>query len=119
MLTKEQITRLLDIAGAATHKGLTAQARRIYEGVLADRPGFVPALIGLAFNHMTVDQFGEAEDILRNQVLAKNPGDADALAYLGLCLRLEGRTDEARAVLESVPADAASARAMADRLLEA
>lgn len=119
MLSNEQITRLLDIAGAASHKGMTVQARRIYEGVLAERPGHVPALIGLAFNHITVDQFAEAEDILRNQVLAKNPADGDALAYLGLCLRLAGRGDEARAVLESVPAEAASARAMADRLLEA
>jgi hypothetical protein len=55
MLTNQQIRRLLDIGYAACHTGSIEQARTIMEGVLADRPGHVSALVGLAYSHLTVN----------------------------------------------------------------
>ena len=118
MLDDSQITRLLDIANAGCHKGMVLEARAIYDGVLAVRPGHIPALIGQALSHIVVGGFEQAEDLLRNDVLKKAPGDADALAILGLCLVLAERKDEARAVLQSLPSAEGSAAALARSLLE-
>ncbi|MDR1309672.1 MAG: tetratricopeptide repeat protein [Deltaproteobacteria bacterium] len=99
MISKAQFSLLLDVALAATHRGLAADGRAILEGLLAWNPGYRPALIGLAFNHAAVDDFARAEAILRNDVLAQDPDDAQAQAMLGLTLRLAGRADEAIAIL--------------------
>lgn len=102
MLTDSQIVRLLDIANAACHKGLVLDARTIYDGVLAVRPGHVPALIGQALSHIVIGEYDKAEDLLRTQVLAGNPEDADAKVMLGLCLCLADRKDEARQILQEL-----------------
>ena len=46
MLSDTQISRLLDVANAACHGGNVVDARAMYAGVLALRPGFAPALMG-------------------------------------------------------------------------
>lgn len=102
MLTDSQIVRLLDIANAGCHKGLVLEARTIYNGVLADRPGHVPALIGQALSHIVIGEYAQAEEILRNQVLSDHPDDADGRAMLGLCLCLADRKDEAKNILEGL-----------------
>ena len=102
MLTDSQIVRLLDIANAACHKGLVLDARTIYDGVLAVRPGHVPALIGQALSHIVIGEYDKAEDLLRTQVLAGTPEDADAKVMLGLCLCLADRKDEARQILQEL-----------------
>jgi thioredoxin-like negative regulator of GroEL len=117
MLTNQQITRLLDIGYAACHTGNVAQARTIMEGVLADRPGHVAAKIGLAYSHLTINEFDEAEAILK-EVLEDHPGDPDALAYLGLNCMLAGQKDKAREVLGQIPEDAAAARPLVGQLLD-
>ena len=48
MLSDTQISRLLDVANAACHRGNVLDARTVYAGVLALRPGFAPALMGKA-----------------------------------------------------------------------
>lgn len=103
MLTDAQIQRLLDVANAACHKGYVEDARTVYEGVLAVKPGFAPALIGQALTHVVVDDFDGAASILQDEVLRDRPDDADALSLLGLSCMLAGRHDEARAVLVRVP----------------
>ena len=80
MLTDSQITRLLDIANAGCHKGLVLQARAIYDGVLAVRPGHVPALIGQALSHIVIGEYDEAEKLLCDGILSEHPDDADAKA---------------------------------------
>lgn len=57
-------------------------------GVLALRPGFAPALMGKALSHIVVDDFDEAERLLKDEVLAAMPEDEDAQALLGLCYTL-------------------------------
>ena len=84
MLSDAQISRLLDVANAACHTGNVADARVIYEGVLALKPAFAPALVGKALSHVVVDDFDEAERILKEEVLSVRPDDPEGLAVLGL-----------------------------------
>ena len=98
MLSDTQISRLLDVANAACHGGNVVDARAIYAGVLALRPGFAPALMGKALSHIVVDDFDEAERLLKDEVLAAMPEDEDAQALLGLCYTLARRQGEAEAV---------------------
>jgi len=118
MLSDIQIQRLLDIANAGCQKGFINEAQTIYDGVLAVKPGFAPALIGKAFSHVVVNGFEEAERLLREEVLATNPEDADALSILGLCLALAGRKDEAREILTPLASGTSPAAALADSLLK-
>ena len=117
MLSNEQITRLLDIAGAGCHKGMVLEARAIYDAVLTLREGFAPARIGKAVSHLVVDEFAEAEEQLR-AVLNANPADADATAYLGMTLWLAGRRDEAADVFRPLAEGEGPAAALAAKMLE-
>ena len=118
MLSDMQVQRLLDIANAGCQKGFVSEARAIYDGVLAVKPGFAPALIGKAFSYVVVNGFEEAEHLLREEVLEANPEDADALSILGLCLALAGRKDEARQILTPLVSGTSPAAALADSLLK-
>lgn len=99
MISEAQLSRLLDVALTAAHRGLAADSRAMLEGLLAYKPGHAPALIGLAFTHVVVNDFDPAIDMLRRDVLDKNPGDQEALAILGLALKLAGRQGEAEEIL--------------------
>lgn len=116
MFSAAQIQRLLDIANAGCHKGLVLDARAIYESVLTAKPDFAPALIGLAFSHLVVDDFAVAECLLA-QVLARNPDDKDALVTLGFCYTMAQRADKATELLEPLVDDPSSAGNLATDLL--
>ena len=118
MLTDSQIARLLDIANAGCHKGMILEARTIYDGVLAVRPGHVPALIGQALSHIVIGEYEEAEKLLRDGILSEHPEDADAQAMLGLCLCLADKKDDAREVLRPLTEKDGSASELACSLLE-
>ena len=117
MLTDKEVVRLLDIANAGVNRGQVALARRVYEGILAERPDHAPTLISLALSHIAVGEYAEADAVLKDRVLAANPADADALAYLGLSAALSDRKDEAREILAQVPLEGAAGE-MAARILE-
>lgn len=117
ILTDSQITRLLDIALAGCHHGMVPEARRIYDAILAVKPGFVPALIGQAFSHTVVDEFEQAEQLLRD-VLSTHPADPDAKAQLGLCLWLAQRQDEATDIFTELAGQNGPAQALAKAMLE-
>ena len=105
MVSEKQMARLLDLANLACQKGLVGEARTIFQAVLALRPGFAPALVGLAFSHVVVDDFDTALTIL-DQVLADN---ADALAMRGLACLLAGRRGDAEQAFAAIPQDCAAA----------
>ena len=107
MVSEKQMARLLDLANLACQKGLVGEARTIFQAVLALRPGFAPALVGLAFSHVVVDDFDTALTIL-DQVLADNAADADALAMRGLACLLAGRRGAEQA-FAAIPQDCAAA----------
>lgn len=118
MLSDTQISRLLDVANAACHRGNVLDARTVYAGVLALRPGFAPALMGKALSHIVVDDFDEAERILKDGVLAAMPEDGDAQALLGLCYTLAKRQTEAEALLGPLAAGEGPRAELAGGLLE-
>ena len=117
MFSERQIARLLDLGNLACQKGMVKESRTIFNGVLALKPDFAPALVGMAFTHIVVDDFDGAQSIL-DQVLAANAEDADALAMLGLAHMLAGRREEAEAVFARIPQDSA-ANDMARAVMEA
>ncbi len=117
MFTQEQISRLLDIGNTACHAGAVFEARRIFDGVLALRPDNTPALIGKALSHIVVDDFVVAEGLLKDNVLAKNPDHAEAVAMLGLCYLLGGKREEARVELERIKTQDTPAGNLARELL--
>lgn len=118
MLTDSQIVRLLDIANAGCHKGMVMEARTIYEGILAVRPGHAPALIGRALSHIVIGEYGQAETILRSEVLSENPDDAEGRVMLGLCLFLADKKDEAEEILQPLAEEEHSSAELAKSLLE-
>ena len=118
MLTDSQIVRLLDIANAGCHKGMVMEARTIYEGILAVLPGHAPALIGRALSHIVIGEYGQAETILRSEVLSENPDDAEGRVMLGLCLFLADRKDEAEEILQPLAEEEHSSAELAKSLLE-
>jgi Flp pilus assembly protein TadD len=103
MISAAQLARLVDVGLAAAHRGRPAQARTLFQGLLAYNPGHAPSLLGLALTHLVVGDYGPAEAIVRGRVLSRNPADPEALALLGLALAFSGRGEEAAAVLERVP----------------
>ena len=119
MLTQQQFSRLLDIGNAACHAGAVFEARRIFDGLLAFRPDSKPALIGKALSHIVVDDFAEAEGLLKDQVLAKDPGNVEATALLGLSCLLGGKLDEGRAALAGLQDQDGPAGQLARELLSA
>jgi len=118
MLSDEQLHRLLDIANAGCMKGHILEARAIYEGVLADRPGHVPALLGQAVSHMVVDEFDAAEAQFK-AVLDAHPDDRDAKALLGMCYTLAGKKGEAGDLLSALQDGQDTSARLAADLLEA
>lgn len=116
MVSEKQMARLLDLANLACQKGLVGEARTIFRAVLALRPDFAPALVGLAFSHVVVDDFDTALTIL-DKVLAGNAADADALAMRGLACLLAGRREEAEQAFTAIPQDCAAAE-MARAIME-
>jgi thioredoxin-like negative regulator of GroEL len=105
-----QLAQLVDVALAAAHLGKPGEARAIFENLLVYKPEHTPARIGLAFSHLVCNDFEKAETILREEILSRNPRDAEALALLGLALSFDGRIEEAAKVLESVPDDSPTSR---------
>lgn len=118
MLTDSQIVRLLDIANAGCHKGMVMEARTIYEGILAVLPGHAPALIGRALSHIVIGEYGQAETILRSEVLSEKPDDAEGRVMLGLCLFLADKKDEAEEILQPLAEEEHSSAELAKSLLE-
>ncbi len=99
MYNENDIKRLLDIANAACHSGLALDARRIYDAVLSLKPDFVPAKLGMAYSHLTVDEFDKSLEYIMD-VLNKNPEDEDAMLLLGLHCFLVGEKDKSVDVLQ-------------------
>jgi Flp pilus assembly protein TadD len=110
LIDDTQLACVVDVGLAAAHLGRPGEARTIFENLLACKPEHASARIGLAFTYLVCNDFGKAEAILRDEVLAGNPRDAEALALLGLALGFDGKAEEAAAVLERVPAGSPASR---------
>ena len=104
ILTFQDVSVLPEIANLACQKGLPSAARTIVDGVLAEKPGFVPALITLAYSHVVVDEFDVALEMLEG-ILTEHPDDDDARCMEILALMLAGRNDDAKKSMEGFSQD--------------
>ncbi len=116
MFNAEEIKRLLDIASVGSHKGMSFDARTIFEVILAQNPEHSGAKLGLAHNYITVNEFDKAKELLID-VIAGNAQDLDAKALLGLCYALTDNMTEARPLLEEVKNSDCASKELADILL--
>jgi tetratricopeptide (TPR) repeat protein len=98
MLEAEDLQELAEVGFCAVNTGNMLRARKIFEGILAERPGHNAPLMGLAMSHYMVNEFEEAEKILRG-ILEKDPHFELARVHLGLTLILAGRREEALPLL--------------------
>jgi Flp pilus assembly protein TadD len=85
-----------ELGMAYSKKGNEEEAARRFEEALRRRPGFRPAVKGLAASLLALRRFGEAAALLERQTDA----DARMLTNRGQALLELGRTEEAVAVLE-------------------
>lgn len=119
IITDRQLSRLTDLGLAAAHFGEPALARSLFENLLIYRPGHAPAQIGLAFSCLVTGNLADARRILEDEVLTRNPDDADALALLGLTLSFAGEAGAAAARFVKTPASSAAGKLIATFLAEA
>lgn len=95
--TRKQLT---EIAYMACMGNDVARARRILDGLVAAHPGSVETTIGFALADITAGDFNAAINRLRP---LSEAGDVHGTVFLGLGLRLAGRSSECEAVLARLP----------------
>ena len=117
MFNTDEIKRLLDIACAGSHKGFAADARTIFEVILAQNPEHSGAKLGLAHNYITVNDFEKAEVLLK-EIIAAHADDFDAKALLGLCYALNNNMADAVLLLEEAKNSNCASKELAAALLE-
>ncbi|MGN0915841.1 MAG: tetratricopeptide repeat protein [Succinivibrio sp.] len=115
IITKEQLGSLISIGFAASARGMVAQSRVIFNGILAAMPNQSGALTGLAFSYIVVDEFSEGDEILR-KIIESDPSYYEASAVLVLSLMLQKKPDEAKKVADGIPEDV-TAKALATNAL--
>lgn len=109
IIDQAEFSRLVDVGLAAAHLGDVARARDLFENLLRYKE-HAPARIGLALTYLVVGDFDKAADILKDEVLASHPDDAEALALLGLAESFAGRSGEGVRAFERVPRDSAAGK---------
>jgi hypothetical protein len=118
VLEAEDLQFLAEVGFCGVSMGNMLQARKIFNGILVERPGHNAPLMGLAMSHYMVDEFEQAETILLD-LLKADPAFDLAKAHLALTYLLAGRQDEAKPLLDEVKHNGNSMfMDMVDELLE-
>ena len=81
------------------HLGHAEAALIAWSRVAANSPLFIKAAIGRSLVLMNAGRFAQAEDVLASLPRARGPFAAHVRQQLELLLRIEGRTQEARALI--------------------
>ncbi|HEY1053452.1 MAG TPA: hypothetical protein VGE39_26955 [Prosthecobacter sp.] len=118
-IDSELVRLLMRIGYAAAWQGLHKEAVAIFDGVGAVRPESEVPIIGAAVVAMLSGHEDVAVRTLREGALGLNPDSAQALAHLGVALRLRGDEDEGTSLLQEVASQTADpdAAAMARNVL--
>jgi Flp pilus assembly protein TadD len=118
VLEAEDLQLLAEIGFCGVSMGNMLPARRIFNGILLERPGHKAPLAGLAMSHYMVDEFEQAETILLG-LLKVDPKFDLAKAHLALTYLLADRKEEAKPLLDEVKHNGNSMfMDMVDELLE-
>lgn len=92
----------------------TRDARAIFNGLEALHENNREAALGLAFADITDGRHNDAVQRLDALIAA---GDADAIAFAGLALRLDGRAGESENLLNRLAGQEGAAAALAHSLI--
>jgi Flp pilus assembly protein TadD len=101
VLEAEDLQLLAEIGFCGVSMGNMLPARKIFNGILAERPGHKAPRMGIAMSHYMVDEFEQAETILKG-LISEDPAFDLAKAHLALTYLLAGKREEARPLLEEV-----------------
>ncbi|CAM2065480.1 Tetratricopeptide repeat protein [Sulfidibacter corallicola] len=101
-VSTETVQTLMEIGYLAGGYGFFKESITIFEGLSAIRPDSEFPHIGFAMTKLNMKQPEEAVAILRDQALAKNPGNSLTKSFLGLALRQAGHAHECENVLNDV-----------------
>lgn len=118
-VTGQQVKQLTAIGFLAAGHGLTAEGEAIFAGLKMCRPDSEYPLIGLAMTKIGARQYDVALSILTDQALKVNPASATTKCFVGLALKLAGRSHESQRWLKeaAATADEQEAKALAENLL--
>jgi hypothetical protein len=118
VLESEDLQLLAEIGFCGVSMGNMLPARKIFNGILVERPGHKAPLMGMAMSHYMVDEFEQAETILKG-LINEDPDFDLGKAHLALTYLLSGKQEEARPLLEEVKHNGNSMfMDMVDELLE-
>ncbi|MCK5894077.1 MAG: hypothetical protein KAG53_06610 [Endozoicomonadaceae bacterium] len=118
-ITAEHLRLLADIGFMATSNGMSAQAKSIFTAIGHARPGSILSHIGLAINHLNLNQFQDALDILEKKALKVEPDNPTVQAFIGMSLMLMGRNSESETfLLPLLDSKDTSAASLAKNLLQ-
>ena len=79
LLEKQELTALVNIAFALCLKGKVFEGREILKHLKEAEPSLMAAKVGIAFSHITVNEFDKARELL-DECLQEDPDDQDVLA---------------------------------------
>lgn len=102
LVDAEMLKRLSEVGYMACLRGNVAHGEVIMEGVHAMNAESVPIRVGLAVARISASRYGEAVDILQNQVLTTDPDNMTAKCFLGIALTEMGRKSDAQGLLADV-----------------
>lgn len=98
-VTAENLRLLADIGFMATSNGMSTQAQSIFQAIAHVRPSSILSYIGLALNHLNLNQFQDALDVLEKEALKIEPNNPTVQAFIGMSLMLMGRNSESETFL--------------------
>ncbi|GAA4648540.1 hypothetical protein GCM10023116_08090 [Kistimonas scapharcae] len=119
MVTVETLRLLADIGFMATSNGMSGQAKSIFKAIGHIRPNSVLPHIGMALNHLNLNQFQDALDVLEKKALKIEPDNPTVRAFIGMSLMLMGRNSESEKFLTPLTSsDDPLAANLAENLLQ-
>lgn len=98
-LDRDAMRLLAEIGFMGTLCGPIGATTALFKALQLLRPDSNLPLIGLALNDLAAKRPDDAVRILRDEALKRQPGDAEAMAFLGLALQKAGQNAESRKVL--------------------
>lgn len=108
LLTKDELTLLVNLGFAACMKGEVALARSLFNDLCEFNPDLKGAQVGRAFSYIVTDNFAQGEEILQ-ELLTKDPTDLDIKAFLAFSKALQQKSEEVLALVAEIPPEAETA----------
>jgi hypothetical protein len=100
--SSELLQIMSEVGYLACFKGDVERSQVIMDGVNAIGVEQTPIKMGVAISKVYAGQYDQAIDILRDQILVREPEHMSAKCFLGIALSQKGQKAEAKELLEDV-----------------